>query len=151
MFKNRKGYAPRDVLSFEEEPEGITQPSGKRLKLMKKLHAANPRCPACALRFDRLLTWRKSGKGGRNASVIADLVGVDRRGFVQATIDHKVPRSKGGSDAQSNLQLMCDPCNAKKGNQSEGLSSKLRFTLLAAVRVLARPHSPPNPTVGVLP
>lgn len=32
------------------------------------------------------------------------------------TLDHKVPRSKGGTDAESNLQTMCQPCNAAKAD-----------------------------------
>ena len=33
------------------------------------------------------------------------------------TIDHIVPRSKGGLDTASNLQLLCHTCNAIKGNR----------------------------------
>jgi len=35
----------------------------------------------------------------------------------RATIDHIVPRSKGGSDAASNLQLAHARCNKIKGNR----------------------------------
>jgi 5-methylcytosine-specific restriction endonuclease McrA len=31
------------------------------------------------------------------------------------TLDHIVPLSKGGVDALTNLQLMCEPCNQAKG------------------------------------
>ena len=33
-------------------------------------------------------------------------------------IDHINPRSKGGQDVDSNLQLLCPPCNRKKGNKT---------------------------------
>ncbi|MCY4026189.1 MAG: HNH endonuclease signature motif containing protein [Acidobacteria bacterium] len=32
-------------------------------------------------------------------------------------IDHKVPRSKGGSDDRANLQLACEPCNQRKNDR----------------------------------
>ena len=35
----------------------------------------------------------------------------------RATVDHIIPRSKGGSDAPENLQLAHARCNKIKGNQ----------------------------------
>lgn len=40
----------------------------------------------------------------------------DGRMFMM-TQDHIIPKSKGGSDDLSNLQTMCDVCNANKANQ----------------------------------
>ncbi len=34
-----------------------------------------------------------------------------------ATRDHIRPRSRGGSDEDSNIQLACGPCNYAKGNR----------------------------------
>jgi 5-methylcytosine-specific restriction endonuclease McrA len=37
----------------------------------------------------------------------------------QATWDHVVPKSKGGSRSQSNLMLACRLCNLLRGNQTD--------------------------------
>ena len=37
--------------------------------------------------------------------------------FHALTLDHIVPRSRGGPDAPENLQLLCASCNSKKGNR----------------------------------
>ena len=35
------------------------------------------------------------------------------------TLDHIVPRSRGGADTDSNLQLLCQACNSKKGTRTQ--------------------------------
>lgn len=35
------------------------------------------------------------------------------------TIDHKLPRSRGGTDALDNLVLACNKCNARKRNLTD--------------------------------
>lgn len=36
--------------------------------------------------------------------------------FDETTVDHIMPKSRGGADAYSNLQIMCQPCNFAKGD-----------------------------------
>ena len=38
--------------------------------------------------------------------------------FRNLTVDHIVPQSRGGSDHQDNLQLLCGACNSKKGERT---------------------------------
>lgn len=37
---------------------------------------------------------------------------------VDLFVDHELPRSRGGTDEDSNLQLACRPCNSSKGNRT---------------------------------
>ena len=39
--------------------------------------------------------------------------------FELMTIDHIIPRSKGGKDELINLQPMCNTCNARKADKHE--------------------------------
>ena len=49
--------------------------------------------------------------------------------FRNLTVDHIVPRAKGGSDHVENLQLLCAACNSTKGQGShEELIAKLKQT-----------------------
>lgn len=34
----------------------------------------------------------------------------------QLTLEHLIPKSKGGTNSQENLRLACKPCNNKRGN-----------------------------------
>ena len=47
--------------------------------------------------------------------------------FMNFTVDHVVPHSKGGSDHLDNLQLLCGACNSTKGSGTQAkLIAKLR-------------------------
>ena len=35
-------------------------------------------------------------------------------------VDHKLPFSRGGKETPKNMQLLCAPCNTRKGKQTDG-------------------------------
>ena len=39
--------------------------------------------------------------------------------FQNFTVDHVIPRSRGGTDHPDNLQLLCGACNSTKGNRTQ--------------------------------
>ena len=45
-------------------------------------------------------------------------------GEIMMTVDHVVPKSKGGKRTLTNLQPMCENCNVKKGNADETAGCK---------------------------
>jgi len=55
------------------------------------------------------------------------------------TVDHVIPRSRGGSSEWENIVASCAPCNRKKGN---------RLPLEASMHPTSRPR-PPGPTVFI--
>jgi 5-methylcytosine-specific restriction endonuclease McrA len=52
----------------------------------------------------------------------------------ELTIDHIIPKSRGGSDSWENLVSACKVCNNKKGNQTP---EEAKMVLINAPR---RPH-----------
>lgn len=38
---------------------------------------------------------------------------------LKATLDHRIPRSRGGSNHRSNLVAACEECNARKDNMTD--------------------------------
>lgn len=73
-------------------PDGnkLTKPSGKQLRRRrKKLFMADPHCYYCGEKLE----------------------------FMFSTLDHKIPRSRGGKNGD-NLVLCCEECNQKKANRT---------------------------------
>lgn len=47
--------------------------------------------------------------------------------LIMMTIDHIIPKSRGGGNKVSNLQTLCETCNQKKGNKSVSIPNYYGF------------------------
>ena len=103
-----KPCSPPWILNFQGQGYPIPVSSSK-MKLMKKTQI----CACCGLQgtfFDLEI------RGNNNPHL--NLYGVGpRNSHVMLTVDHIVPRSKGGTRDMSNVQLLCARCNNQKGNK----------------------------------
>lgn len=51
------------------------------------------------------------------------------------TLDHIIPKSKGGADAVRNLQPMCEQCNIEKANTYEHENDTMVYTYISRLKV----------------
>ena len=59
----------------------------------------------------------------------------------ELTLDHVIPRSRGGASTWENLVACCHPCNRRKGNQ---FPARSRNETHARAPRLQSPHQPPH-------
>lgn len=52
-----------------------------------------------------------------------------KQGRAELTLDHLLPRSKGGTWSVANLVLACEQCNAKRGNKMTNPITKEKIDL----------------------
>lgn len=68
----------------------------------------NGQCVACSAKAKYFIICKTSPRARK---------GLFTQDFVPMTVDHIIPKSKGGTDKQRNKQVMCYTCNAEKGNR----------------------------------
>lgn len=72
------------------------------------------KCAVCGIE-GRFFAIERSGRSG---PYHLNLYAINDEGDeVLMTKDHRLPKSKGGTDSPDNLQTMCAVCNALKGNR----------------------------------
>ena len=78
----------------------------------------------------RAILWARLGTGERRPCP-----GCDRAKYHDDFhLDHVTPRSKGGPDADENLQLLCAACNGRKGNRLTMTELRATWGLPAGTR-----------------
>ena len=93
-----------------------------------------PTCLRCRQRHLLALPcWRPDYSTRITAEVLARMGRVcvhchGRRG-IATSVDHLIPRSKGGTDAPENLAPSCVPCNSERGNRGDSARPRPRSTL----------------------
>lgn len=99
-------YRPIEVLNLNEIHS--TYAEHRRLRVF---HNKGCVCVQCGVEGTQLIK-AVDHSGGIHIDVYTD-------GFRLMTIDHILPKSKGGLDHLDNLQPMCTNCNSKKGNKTQ--------------------------------
>jgi hypothetical protein len=74
-------------------------------------------CKACGLRAEYFAV--ESFSGSEIQSYHVNLYAMKDNNEVLFTQDHVLPKSRGGKDNLNNSQVMCQPCNSRKGSRSD--------------------------------
>ena len=74
-------------------------------------------CVCCGLAANKAYVEMTKEQLDSGSTAHINFYHVDSKGKrILFTKDHIIPKSKGGKDIQENYQVMCSPCNCKKGN-----------------------------------
>ena len=86
-------------------------------------------CVNCGVKGEYFRVYKcKSGSAmnGFDGGGYLNLIGIKDGTEILMTVDHKLPRSKGGTNDFENLQTMCTDCNNKKGSELSGETKRVR-------------------------
>lgn len=97
--------------------------ANKRQSMLRRVFARDGGvCQRCGVRTVMIHAVRRGHFGPGWEVFELHGVAVSPGGFLYgiATVEHVVPRSRGGSDGMSNLLLYCVPCNAEADMAAKG-------------------------------
>lgn len=127
----------KEILSFEDVFPHVVmnkkkiqkEIKGDKIKItsirLNVFKNSNLICPICGVGA----TYFAKEKVDSDKNYHLNLYGTHNGQEVLFTRDHILPRSLGGKDTLDNQQIMCEPCNALKGNRiidNESLRKELK-------------------------
>jgi hypothetical protein len=96
------------------KPEQIKKSDRNNSKIINLLFKNNWKCNFCsAFVYEIWVYYRRSNRKLLYTPLMINSNGQETR----ATIDHIIPKSKGGTNQSINTQILCEKCNTKKGNR----------------------------------
>ena len=101
------------LLVLAEKAEVVTETDGE----VRSASLSLPAPSVIRLRYFVRVPYRARVPLSRRALVARDGGRCQYCGSSGATIDHVVPRSRGGQHEWANVVLACQPCNHKKGDR----------------------------------
>lgn len=99
---------PKDYKVLNQVP--VSKDVLPKIRVSKLMPEGHGKCVRCGIEATRVITYTLAGE--EHKQVYINIFAGSR----MMTADHILPRSLGGSDALSNLQLMCYKCNTRKNN-----------------------------------
>ena len=127
-----KRYSVDEILPFVDKRTGIKpirkdfdgdmiKMNSLRLRTFKEKGCT---CVQCGIEGTYFLKVRGKPNEGWHFNLYGDKEVETEEGTeiqrVLFTKDHIQPKSKGGPDSLANMQTMCERCNSKKGNKTDG-------------------------------
>jgi len=110
---NFRNYNPNKFKIIKEIPLDIIKKWSHRRRF-KVFASKGTKCVRCGRNGTRIFNWLNIKNNQQHTDLYLETGEL-------MTVDHIIPRAKGGSNELSNLQPMCYECNNEKGDKTNAL------------------------------